>query len=111
MEADRTGSERPPAVREERRRSTEDRRKSGAGPERLQKVRVAAVADLHYRETKGGMYRELFERLSSEADIVALCGDLTDHGLASEAQVLAQLLENLFSMPESPLENVTRVRR
>jgi Icc-related predicted phosphoesterase len=46
-------------------------------PER--KVRIAVVADLHFDGTQG-MLRDLFAEIQREADILAICGDLTTHG-------------------------------
>jgi Icc-related predicted phosphoesterase len=53
-------------------------------------VRVAAVGDFHARETSGGAYRDLLAQICAEADVLALCGDLTEHGLPREAEVLAE---------------------
>ena len=45
-------------------------------------VRVAAVGDLHYGKASRGSLQPLFASLSRlEADILVLCGDLTDYGL------------------------------
>ncbi|ALJ01220.1 metallophosphoesterase [Rufibacter tibetensis] len=52
-------------------------------------VRIAAVGDIHVRETDKGKWVDFFKAASNQADILLLCGDLTDHGYASEAQVLA----------------------
>ncbi|HEV2124855.1 MAG TPA: metallophosphoesterase [Chloroflexota bacterium] len=56
------------------------------------KVRIAAMGDLHVRETSSGAYRDLFAQVCSEADVLVLCGDLTEHGLVKEAEVLADEL-------------------
>ena len=52
-------------------------------------TRIAAVGDLHCTVDAKGRLRELFTRASQEADVIALCGDLTDYGLPEEAHVLA----------------------
>jgi Icc-related predicted phosphoesterase len=52
-------------------------------------VRVAAVGDLHVHDKPAGIYRTFFENVSRNADILALCGDLTTLGLPSEAENLA----------------------
>ena len=52
-------------------------------------ARIAAVGDLHCTVDSKGRLRELFTRASLEADVIALCGDLTDYGLPDEAHVLA----------------------
>jgi Icc-related predicted phosphoesterase len=55
-------------------------------------VRVAAIGDLHVRESHERWLRELFLLISESADLLLLCGDLTDHGLEAEAEVLAEHL-------------------
>ncbi len=52
-------------------------------------LRVAATADLHAHQTYEGEYRALFSEISEEADVLALCGDLTNLGLPEEAERLA----------------------
>lgn len=52
------------------------------------------MADLHVRADSSGKFVKSFEEASSEADILVLCGDLTDLGLDSEAKVLAQELKS-----------------
>jgi len=51
---------------------------------------VAAIGDLHVTEDSQGRYRALFEEMSDAADVIVLCGDLTNFGKASEAEVLAE---------------------
>jgi Icc-related predicted phosphoesterase len=55
-------------------------------------MRIAAVGDLHCTRDSAGVLRPLFAAASEAADAIALCGDLTDHGLAEEADVLASEL-------------------
>jgi Icc-related predicted phosphoesterase len=55
-------------------------------------VRIAAVGDLHCAKTSAGAFQPLFARAAEQADVLLLCGDLTDYGLAEEAQVLAKEL-------------------
>jgi Icc-related predicted phosphoesterase len=55
-------------------------------------VRVAAVGDLHVREAHERSLRELLLLIAGSADVLLLCGDLTDHGLGTEAEVLAEQL-------------------
>jgi Icc-related predicted phosphoesterase len=52
--------------------------------------RVAAVGDLHCRKTSGGAIAPLLAGV--HADVLLLCGDLTDYGLPEEAHVLAREL-------------------
>lgn len=51
---------------------------------------IAAIGDLHVRETSERRYRELFAEISDQADILVLAGDLTDFGKTSEAELLAE---------------------
>ncbi|MDB5229940.1 MAG: metallophosphoesterase [Chitinophagaceae bacterium] len=60
----------------------------------LKKVKIAAVADIHVRETDKGKWVGFFKEVSMEADILLICGDLTDTGDESEAQVLAEELKS-----------------
>ena len=53
-------------------------------------VRVAAVGDLHATEASAEALRPLFEQVAQAADVLALCGDLTDFGLPGEAHALAK---------------------
>lgn len=62
-------------------------------------VRVAAVSDIHYDRHSQGKWKELFERASEEADVLALCGDLTDYGLPEEARVLAEDIRAYVRIP------------
>jgi Icc-related predicted phosphoesterase len=54
-------------------------------------VRIAAIGDLHYgRNAAQGSLQILFTQITDSADILVLCGDLTDYGLADEARALAR---------------------
>ncbi len=55
-------------------------------------IRVAALADLHFTAASVGVYQTLFAAATAEADILVLCGDLTDHGSVEEANLLAREL-------------------
>jgi Icc-related predicted phosphoesterase len=54
------------------------------------KVRIAAVGDIHVRESDKGKWVDFFKEVSKSADVLLICGDLTDTGDESEAQVLAE---------------------
>src|SRR3954469_13930831 len=56
----------------------------------IEALTVAAIGDLHVTETCESRYRDLFEEMSDAADVIVLCGDLTNFGKASEAEVLAE---------------------
>ncbi len=55
-------------------------------------VRVAALGDIHVTEHAPDRYRNLFTAIAHDADILVLCGDLTNRGLPDEAAVLADVL-------------------
>ncbi len=52
-------------------------------------MRVAAMGDLHVQESDDAPYRELFTEIAQHADVLLLCGDLTNFGKEKEAQILA----------------------
>ena len=54
------------------------------------KLRVAAIGDLHVLEDSVAPYRELFTEIAEEADVLVLCGDLTNFGKTREAEILAE---------------------
>lgn len=57
------------------------------------KVRIAAVGDLHFGRTgHGPPLRNLFADIVGRADVLALCGDLTDSGEPDEARALTRTL-------------------
>jgi Icc-related predicted phosphoesterase len=56
--------------------------------------RIAAVGDIHVRDSDKGKWAELFREVSRSADILLICGDLTDTGDEVEAQVLAEELKS-----------------
>jgi Icc-related predicted phosphoesterase len=62
-------------------------------------VRVAAVGDLHCKKDSQGGLQPLFTRMAESADVVVLCGDLTDYGLAEEARVLAREIAGALKIP------------
>lgn len=63
-------------------------------------VRLAAVGDLHYgRDSRGSLQPLLAAVASVEADVLLLCGDLTDYGLPEEAVELARELVNGVKIP------------
>ena len=51
---------------------------------------VAAIGDLHVRESDGPRYAALFAEISQAADLLVLAGDLTDFGKTGEAELLAE---------------------
>ena len=53
-------------------------------------LRVAAIGDLHVQEDDVAPFRELFREFSNHADVLLLCGDLTNFGKTTEAEILAE---------------------
>lgn len=53
-------------------------------------MRVAAIGDLHVQEDSVAPYRELFSEIANHADVLLLCGDLTNFGKTQEAEILAE---------------------
>src|SRR5262249_50042778 len=72
---------------------------SEAGRDRTGVVRVAAVGDLHCTKTSAGELQAIFAAASRAADVLLLCGDLTDYGLPEEAEVLASELRAALRIP------------
>ncbi|MGH7397188.1 MAG: metallophosphoesterase family protein [Candidatus Rokuibacteriota bacterium] len=58
-------------------------------------LRVAAVGDLHCTKTSEGAFQPLFSKIAESADVLVLCGDLTDYGTPEEARILAKELSGL----------------
>jgi Icc-related predicted phosphoesterase len=57
-------------------------------------IRIAATGDLHCTEQHRGQLAPFFEQIAQSADVLCLCGDLTDYGLVDEAHTLARELTN-----------------
>jgi 3',5'-cyclic AMP phosphodiesterase CpdA len=62
-------------------------------------LRIAATADLHYGKHSRGMLHDAFAEISGSADIVLLCGDLTDYGLPEEADELVADIRAAVRIP------------
>lgn len=62
-------------------------------------LRIAAAADLHCTKSGKGQFQPLFAEASHDADVLLLCGDLTDYGLPEEAQVLADDIHAFATVP------------
>ncbi len=57
-----------------------------------ERVRVAAVGDLHCTKASEGVLQPLITQMADSADVIVLAGDLVDYGLVEEAHVLAREL-------------------
>jgi Icc-related predicted phosphoesterase len=55
-----------------------------------ERLRIAAVGDLHVTETSEHRYRDMFAEISDSVDVLVLCGDLTNFGKTREAEILAE---------------------
>ncbi len=58
-------------------------------------IRIAAVADLHFGRDSMGALRAHLGQLDATADVLLIAGDLTRHGRAEEAAVLARDLADV----------------
>jgi Icc-related predicted phosphoesterase len=57
------------------------------------------VGDLHCTRTSQGTLQPLFSEVNDQADVLLLCGDLTDYGLEEEAQILAREIMTALKVP------------
>lgn len=62
----------------------------GLEPGPKTRLRVAAVGDLHVGEAHERPHRDLFERVHEDADVLCLCGDLTNFGKTREVEILLE---------------------
>jgi Icc-related predicted phosphoesterase len=63
-------------------------------------VRVAAIGDLHFNRTApAGSLQPLFSQINDAADVLVLCGDLTDYGLPEEARGFAREVSTVVKIP------------
>lgn len=58
------------------------------------KVRVAAVGDLHFGEINPPNYGPLFQEISHTADVLLLCGDLTQRGTVADMRLGIEQLQS-----------------
>ena len=65
----------------------------------LGSIRIAAVGDLHCPRTSSQELQVLFESLADLADVLLLCGDLTDYGKPEEAREFARQLPDARRLP------------
>lgn len=56
------------------------------------KIRIAALGDIHIKESVENNYQTLFAEIASKADILLLCGDITGLGLMTETKLLITAL-------------------
>lgn len=63
-------------------------------PETQRPVVIAGLGDLHVSESAVHPYRDLFTEIADKAEVLALCGDLTNLGRIHEAEILAEDLRS-----------------
>ena len=54
--------------------------------------RIAAIGDLHCQKKSAGQLAPLLAPVNDNADVLVLCGDLTDYGTVEEAKILVHEL-------------------
>jgi Icc-related predicted phosphoesterase len=62
-------------------------------------IRIAAVGDVHCSQQCRGTLQTVLTQVAACADVLALCGDLTNHGLPEEAKALVAELQGIHEMP------------
>lgn len=62
-------------------------------------MRIAALGDLHFTRSLDVPVREVLAEADREADVLLLCGDLTDHGQVEEARELSREIHAAVSIP------------
>lgn len=71
----------------------------GLGPDGRRRtgraLRVAAVGDIHYNGQDPALLSEIVKAAEREADVLALCGDLTTHGTPAQMEGVARVLGGL----------------
>lgn len=55
-------------------------------------VRIAAMADVHYQREFSTSLEAIYRDVSQNADVLLICGDLTDYGLPEEAELAVREL-------------------
>jgi Icc-related predicted phosphoesterase len=59
-----------------------------------EKIKIAAVADLHVKESDKGKWIDFFKEVSKKSDVLLIGGDLTDTGDENEAKTLSEELKS-----------------
>lgn len=62
-------------------------------------VRIAAIGDVHCSPACRGSLQPVLAQVAASADVLALCGDLTNHGTPDEGHSLVQELSALGNLP------------
>ncbi|HEX6098432.1 MAG TPA: metallophosphoesterase [Thermoanaerobaculia bacterium] len=62
-------------------------------------LRIAAIADIHVKKSGSGTLQPLLTKVTQEADVLLLCGDLTDYGTPEETKILAREITSALRIP------------
>lgn len=62
-------------------------------------LRIAAVADIHVKKSSAGALQPLFAQITEQADVLLLCGDLTDYGTIEESKILTREITTALRIP------------
>lgn len=63
-------------------------------------VRIAAIGDIHHgKNAVQGSLQPMFAQITETADVLVLCGDLTDYGHPDEARALAREITSTLKIP------------
>jgi Icc-related predicted phosphoesterase len=65
----------------------------------MTELHLAAIGDLHCTRTSQGKLQGTLAAIAGRADVLLLCGDLTDNGTPDEARVLAAELRKTVTVP------------
>jgi Icc-related predicted phosphoesterase len=65
----------------------------------LKTLRIAAIGDLHFGRHSPGAFHPLFADIADAADVLVICGDITDYGLVDEARAVARELVPALKIP------------
>ena len=63
-------------------------------------LNLAAIGDLHCTKASTGKLSTVLSAVCGRADVLLLCGDLTDNGTADEARVLASEINKAVNIPK-----------
>lgn len=58
------------------------------------KTRIAAVADVHFKDTDKGRWTDYLREVSKQAEVFLVCGDITNTGDEEEAKVFSNELKS-----------------
>ena len=62
-------------------------------------IRIAAVGDLHVPKAGHAGLQPALAAAAASADVLVLCGDITDYGLPEEARIVASAIQPALKIP------------